>query len=259
MGDIVNSVADLFGLGPASKQASATEQAASQAAAAAKYATDVQQQMFNKQIELQTPWREAGVNALTQMQGGAYGLPGAFTGKVDLTQDPGYAFRLSEGMKGLERSAAARGGLMGGAQMKAMEKYGQGMASQEYQNAYQRALDAYNSQMNLSNVGYNRLASMAGLGQTSSNQLSSAAGQYGSNIGNIAMTNAANQGNAMLALGNIRASQYGTAGQGLNEALNLNWDKIGNYFGNPMTALKYGTDIGSEQTRMLAEQEAGLP
>ena len=259
MGSIISSVADLFGLGPASKQASATEQAASTAAGASRYATDVQQQMFNKQIELQEPWRQAGMNALAQMQGGAYGLPGAFTGKVDLTQDPGYAFRLSEGMKGLERSAAARGGLLGGAQMKAMEKYGQGMASQEYQNAYQRALDAYNSQMNLSNVGYNRLASMAGLGQTSSNQLSSAAGQYGSNIGNIAMTNAANQGNAMLALGNIGASQYGTAGRALNQVLNTDWSKIGNYFGNPLTALKYGTDIGSEQTRMLAEQEAGLP
>ena len=130
---------------------------------------------------------------------------------------------------------------MGGAQMKAMEKYGQGMASQEYQNAYQRALDAYNSQMNLSNVGYNRLASMAGLGQTTANQLSSAAGQYGSNIGNIAMTGAANQGNALLALGNIGASQYGTAGRALNQILNTNWSNVfgsgggqsGGNIGNP--------------------------
>ena len=236
----------------ASTSASATQQAAQTSA-------DVQREMFNKQVELQEPWRQAGMNALTQMQGQTNAMPAAFTGKVDLTQDPGYAFRLEEGLKGLERSAAARGGLMGGAQMKAMEKYGQGMASQEYQNAYQRALDAYNSQMNLSNVGYNRLASMAGLGQTTANQLSSAAGQYGSNIGNIAMTGAANQGNALLALGNIGASQYGTAGRALNQVLNTDWSKIGNYFGNPLTAFNYGTNVGSQQTSMLAAQEAGLP
>ena len=101
------------------------------------------------------------------------------------TQDPGYAFRLSEGMKGLERSAAARGGLLGGAQMKAVEKYGQGMASQEYQNAYNRALTEYNANVARESTGYNRLAALAGIGQTATGQISGAAGSLGSNLGNL--------------------------------------------------------------------------
>ena len=162
----------------ASTSASATQQAAQTSA-------DVQREMFNKQVELQEPWRQAGMNALTQMQGQTNAMPAAFTGKVDLTQDPGYAFRLEEGLKGLERSAAARGGLMGGAQMKAMEKYGQGMASQEYQNAYNRALTEYNANVARESTGYNRLAALAGIGQTATGQISGAAGSLGSNLGNL--------------------------------------------------------------------------
>lgn len=258
MGSLVSAVADVFGLGPASKQAEATQSAANTAAGASRYAADIQKQMFDKQIELQEPWRMAGQNALARMQAGDFSLPAAFTGQVNLGQDPGYAFRLSEGQKALERSAAARGGLLSGGTGKALVRFGQDMGSQEYQNAYNRALDAYNAQVQRASTGYNRLASMAGLGQTSANTLSSAAGSYGSNIGNLAMTNAANQGNAMLQMGNIRASQYGTAGKALDEVLNTDWGKIGNYLGNPMTAWKYGTDLGSEQTRMLAAQDEGF-
>jgi hypothetical protein len=53
-------------------------------------------------------------------------------------QDPGYQFRLKEGMQGLERSAAARGGLLSGGTLKGIQRYGQDMASQEYQNAFNR-------------------------------------------------------------------------------------------------------------------------
>ena len=178
----------------ASTSASATQQAAQTSA-------DVQREMFNKQVELQEPWRQAGMNALTQMQGQTNAMPAAFTGKVDLTQDPGYAFRLEEGLKGLERSAAARGGLMGGAQMKAMEKYGQGMASQEYQNAYNRALTEYNANVARESTGYNRLAALAGIGQTATGQISGAAGSLGSNLGNLAY-------NAGTAAGNAQAAGY---------------------------------------------------
>ena len=79
----------------------ASKSAASTQAQAAQQSGDVQKQIFERQVELQEPWRQAGINALGKMGTG-------FTGQVDLTQDPGYAFRMSEGMKALERSAAAR-------------------------------------------------------------------------------------------------------------------------------------------------------
>lgn len=239
MGDIVNAVAavaDVFGFGPASKQADATEAAAGQSAAASRYAADVQREMFNKQIELQEPWRQAGVNALARMQSGEYALPGAFSYDPNkLTFDPGYQFRLKEGMNALNRTAAARGGLISGAALKAATRYGQDMGSQEFQNAYDRALTEYNSRLKNSEMGYNRLAGLSGTAQTISGELGKAGQTYGSNIGNLAMTNATNQGNALLAGGNIRASQYGNYGRALDQALNTDWgkvsDTIGGWFG----------------------------
>ena len=208
----------------ASTSASATQQAAQTSA-------DVQREMFNKQVELQEPWRQAGMNALTQMQGQTNAMPAAFTGKVDLTQDPGYAFRLEEGLKGLERSAAARGGLMGGAQMKAMEKYGQGMASQEYQNAYNRALTEYNANVARESTGYNRLAALAGIGQTATGQISGAAGSLGSNLGNLAY-------NAGTAAGNAQAAGY----MGMANALSGGLSSYLNYTQNQnlLNALRQG-------------------
>lgn len=92
---------------------------------AAQTSATAQERMFERQMELQEPWRQAGVNALAQIRGG-------FTGKVDLAQDPGYAFRLAEGQKALERSAAARGGLLSGATLRGTQRFGQELASQEY-------------------------------------------------------------------------------------------------------------------------------
>ena len=168
----------------------ASNKAASTQAAAAEQAGNVQRDIFERQVQLQEPWRQACINALGQMQGQTNAMPEAFTGKVDLSQDPGYAFRMSEGMKALERSAAARGGLLSGSMLKGAQRFGQDLASQEYQNAYNRALTQYNAQVQRESTGYNRLAALAGIGQTATGQLTGAAGQYGSNAAD-AITSAA--------------------------------------------------------------------
>ena len=185
--------------GIASNKAAST--AASATEAAANTSADIQREMFNKQVELQEPWRQAGINALTKMQGQTNAMPAAFSGQVDLTQDPGYAFRMSEGMKALERSAAARGGLLSGGQLKGIERFGQDLASQEYQNAYNRALTKYNADVNRETTGYNRLAALAGVGQTATGQLAGAASTTGSNLGNLYY-------NAGQSAGAARASGY---------------------------------------------------
>jgi hypothetical protein len=85
--------------------------------------------------------KNPGLNALARIQagiapGGEFARP--FT--MDQFQaDPGYAFRLSEGQKALERQAAARGGLISGSALKAASRFGQEMGSQEFQNAFARA------------------------------------------------------------------------------------------------------------------------
>ena len=265
----------------AGEQADASTQAANTQANANKYAADLQAQataeatalqkeMYYKNLELQQPWLQAGQNALARIQGGEYGLPesfkapaeyalpAAFTGKVDLTQDPGYAFRLKEGLKALDRTASARGGLLSGSALKAATAYGQEAASQEYSNAYNRALtqynanvarsatgysralDEYNAAVGRSTTGYNRLAGLAGVGQSTANQIGSAGSTLATNVGNLTTTGATNignlysasgtaQANALLAGGQARASAYqglgSSIGQGIGSYLNYNQNR----------------------------------
>ena len=168
--------ASLFG---SSKAAQAQQDAAAQSAA-------LQREMFDKQVALQEPFRQAGLTSQNQLMnllgiGGDTSAPGY--GKYakdfsmsDYTADPGYAFRLSEGLKGLDAQAAARGGMISGAALKATQNYGQNAASQEYQNAYNRY------QTNRANQ-LNPLQSLMGAGQTSANALTSAAGTLGAGLG----------------------------------------------------------------------------
>lgn len=186
----------------ASKSAAKTQAGASQAA------TDAQRDIFERQVELQTPYREAGELALNRLSMGT--KPGgefdkAFS-QTQFTADPGYAFRLSEGMKALDRTAAARGGLLSGATLKGAQRYGQDVASQEYQNAFNRFYAERANRLQ-------PLQSLAGIGQTSANTLSNAAGQFGNQMG----ANIIGAGNAMAAgqVGSANAIAQGV-GQGIN-------------------------------------------
>ena len=168
-----------------------SNRAAKTQAEAANRATDVQRDIFNRQVELQEPWRQAGINALGKMQ----------SGDVMGYMDPSYQFRLSEGLKAMQRTAAARGGLLSGGALKEAQRYGQGLASTEYGNAF------------------NRLASLAGVGQTATNQLGSAAGTYGSNVGNLMTSGAASRASGYVGGANALT---GGLGQYLNYTQNQN-------------------------------------
>ena len=170
--------------------------AASTTAAAADRASEVQREMFERQVELQEPWRKAGETALNKL----IPLATEYTpfGMQQFQADPGYAFRMSEGMKGLERSAAARGGLLSGATLRGVQRYGQDLASQEYQNAFNRYQAEREARLN-------PLQSLAGVGQTTAQTLGEAGRNYAANVGNLMMGSAEAAGNARMA----RASAYG--------------------------------------------------
>jgi hypothetical protein len=178
----------------------AAENAAETQAGAANRAADLEYKMFQENQAAQKPFLEAGYkgqNKLLDLLGlsgnaGAqgYGSMARNFGMSDFEQDPGYAFRLSEGQKALDRTAAARGGLLSGATLKGAQRYGQDMASQEYQNAYNRY------QTNRAGI-LNPLQSLTGQGQTTANTL----GQAGQNY-------ATNAGNAYMGAGNAAASGY---------------------------------------------------
>lgn len=209
-GPLITSLASLYG---GSQAAQASERAAEITGAAANRAIDLQERMYREGVARQDPFYQAGVNALTQLQQRTGAMPPAFTGQVDLTRDPGYAFRLSEGLKGLERSAAARGGLMSGATGKALTRFGQEAASQEYQNAYNRALTEYNALRQRESEEYNRLSGLAGTGGTTAQQIGVAGQQMASNVGNIGMQQGGTAANALLSGAAARQSAYGDVGR----------------------------------------------
>jgi len=181
----------------------AAENAADTQARATQAAQDAQERMFNKQLELQEPWRKAGETALNKL------IPLSDYTKFGMEQyqaDPGYAFRLSEGMKALDRTAAARGGLLSGATLKGAQRYGQDLASQEYQNAFNRYQIERNAQLN-------PLQSLAGIGQTATNTLTGAAGAFGAQTGQNLQDIGTARASGYLGGANALSSALGQAGQ----------------------------------------------
>ena len=120
-------VSGLLGANSARSAASAQSDAADRATAA-QFAA-MQQQRDDLQ-----PWRQTGEAANNKLAA-MLGLNGQTS---DFTTDPSYQFRLAEGQKAVDNSAAARGSTLSGAALKALTKYGQGMASTEYQNSFNR-------------------------------------------------------------------------------------------------------------------------
>ena len=219
--------------------AKASSKAASTQAAAADRAAELQAEQYRQTREDQTPWREAGVNALGVMQRTAGNVPGAFKfGMNDFQADPGYAFRLSEGQKALERQAAARGGLISGGALKAAGRYGQDMASQEYQNAYNRAFTGYGTDVARENQLYNRQAALAGIGQTSTNLVNQAGQNYASNAGNLITGGAAAQAAGQVGVANAVTGGLGTYlnYSNNNALLNALKNRGSTYGGSPSNA-----------------------
>ena len=225
------------------QQSKAAQRAANTTAAATDRAAALQERMYEEGVARQQPYYEAGTNALAKMRDQYGNMPAAFTGQVDLGQDPGYAFRLKEGQQALDRQAAARGGLISGGALKAAQRYGQEMGSQEYGNAYNRALTSYNANVNREATGYNRLAAMSGIGQTAANTIGTAGQNMATNVGNAYMGQGVNQGNALMAGVNARTSSYGDIAK-LYGQTNPNF---GNLFGGGGGGGAAGYNISPEQ------------
>jgi hypothetical protein len=188
-------------LGSAYMSSQAARGAAQTQANAANNATAAQREALDRQIELNKPFYDVGVSAVNRLGSQAPFDPNAFNYQAD----PGYAFRLSEGNKALNASAAARGGMISGNALKAAQTYGQNMGSQEYTNAYNRYVQGYG--INTANNQF-----LANMGQSSANNQANAIG----NFGNAYAANTMGAGNAMAAGQIGSANAYSNAvGQGI--------------------------------------------
>ncbi len=161
---------------------------------------------YNKALEA---W-EAGKEQYIQNNPGSQGdgrLLREFTNE-DFVKDPGHNFRLSEGEKGANRIFAARGGLNSGAALKALARYQQDYASNEFTNAFNR--DAANKQSiysflsNTAGAGQNAVGTGLGVQAGAAGQIGQAAQNTANNIGQIQVQNSTNQANALQgAIGNL--------------------------------------------------------
>lgn len=175
------------------------KKAANTQAASADRAADMQDKQYQQTRADQAPWREAGQVALKDMVGGL-AAGGDFNRDftmADYTEDPGYQFRLQEGEQGINRAATASGSRYSGATLKALSRFNSNQASQEYGNAYNRHQNDVSSR-------FNRLASLAGVGQTATNQTAAAGataatngGQFIQNAGTARASGYVGQANAI--------------------------------------------------------------
>ncbi len=262
--------------------AGAAKDAAKTQAGAARDANATQLQMFEQSRADLAPYRDAGGVALTGLErlsqqpldmrpytptapfdpsGHAYTPTPVYTGpsEADLRADPGYQFRVAEGTKALERSAASKGLLLSGGQLKDLTRFGQGQGAQEYgaaytrgyqqnQDLYSRGLasnqlafgrdyqqnaDLYNRNLQAYQTDYNtmvglrknefgELSGLAGAGQGAVNTLSS----LGQNTANALNANTIGAGNALAAgqvgAGNAINAGLGSVGQAGQQYLQYN-------------------------------------
>lgn len=206
MSFVTDFVGDVIGdITGANKQAKAAQNAAKTQANAAEKASQIQKDMFEQVRGDLNPYRTAGSNALAQLMGGM-GQDGQFMKTYsgqDIYDDPSYQFRVNQGNNAIQGSAAAQGGLLSGATLKALQNYGQESASQEYQNAYNRFNADQTNQ-------YNRLSNLVGIGQNAAAQTGNAGTQTAQAIANNTMQGANSQAAGTIAAGNSVANGFGS-------------------------------------------------
>lgn len=175
---------------------------------------EFQREMAEQQREDFAPWRDVGEQALNRIWEGVQ--TGAFeVGQINLEDDPGYQVRMQEGIRALDASASARGRLLSGAQQRAVTRYGQEQGSQEYANAYARALSEKNRQFNI-------LSGLSQTGQASAAGQAAATSQLQETGGNIMANLGQSQRVGQQNIGAIRGGAYQDYGQIVNQAAQ-NW------------------------------------
>ncbi len=164
---------------------------------------DIQKKLLaaqGKAAEQLSPFSQAGASATNQLSSR---LSSGFN-PDDLTQDPGYQFRLQQGQTALERSLAAQGMGQSGAALKAAQEFGQGLADQTYNDAYSRWLQQNSQLSGLSGTGLGAAGSQADIQGNIGNIRGSAA---------LEQSNVINQTLSNVLRGNPRIIGYDRNGQ----------------------------------------------
>lgn len=232
------------------KAASTQATAAEQGAAAQKYATDQATAVQNNQLDFTkqqaalnrstlAPFVASGTTANDQLQAQLPFLTSPITmDEATLQQTPGYQFNLTQGLKAVQNSAAARGLGVSGAALKGAATFATGLADNTYQNQFN------NENTNRTNA-YNRLKGLVDTGESAAAQtgvISNQATQTGAGITNSIGANTIAGGNAiqggLVGAANANAAGYNALGGAVGNLAN----NVGGYaaykglYGNNNTA-----------------------
>ena len=152
----------------------AAKKAAAQKEAALREGIGTIQKQYGETTERYAPYEKFGGEQLNAL--------GTFMEEKDPSAylDPGYQFRQEQAMKGIEGTAAGKGMLKSGDTLRALETYGQDMASQEYNNAFNRYLGEGGFRSNLAGqFGMGSARDLGRFGQQSSNSIANMLGGVG--------------------------------------------------------------------------------
>lgn len=176
----------------ADKQAGAVEDAANKQAEGTSSALAEQRRQFDLTRADHKPYQDVGQTAL-------WNLEKENNNPLDqstIQMDPGYEFARKQGQQAIDRQTAASGGRISGAALKAASQYNTDYATTGYSTAYGRANQARTDRLN-------RLAALAGVGQTATQNVGALGAQNAANTSNLLQTQGNNAGAASLAQGNI--------------------------------------------------------
>lgn len=172
--------------------AQAAREASRQLADAYQRGIDKQGEIYGQSMESLKPWESAGQTGLQGQLAGladpssyyGYRFQGFDPNSVNVEQDPGYQFRLQQGQQSIQNSQAARGLQGSGGALKELMNYGQGLASQEYGNAYNRGYQNWQGnqagQMGMANARAQGLSGLASMGYGATTQGNQLGQNYGS-------------------------------------------------------------------------------
>ncbi len=215
-------------------------------AAKAKRKAEMMRQNTIRQALLQTqnwsdanladiaPYHQMGQQAMqSHYQRASQGVYDQNPFSYNMLQDPGYQFAMQEGLKGVNRGLSGSGMRFSGAGDKARMRYAEGLASQRYQQGFNRATTQYGLESNRLSGMFNRDASLGALGERSLGAILGErgrhAGVYTNLIGALSGSQAAmGQHKAEGILGKTQAYQGALGGlassinQGMSNQIQIN-------------------------------------
>jgi len=188
-------------------------------------------QYFDQGVQGLQGFIPAGMNAQGIMANytGANGRDAQQQAYNDFIESPGQAWLREQGERAVTRNAAATGGLGGGRVLQELQRQGQGLAAQDFQNHY------------------GRLAGLSNQGLQAAGQVGALRGQQGSLNASLRGQQAGLQGNLAQSMANLRSNQAnfgGMMGQGmagLRQGAGSQLGNMGMNLGSGIAGMMYGT------------------